>query len=402
MPMMPLRCLLVWMLLVTGAVAADDGPIRIGVVGPLSGASSTDMGQSILGGARVFADEVNRTGGLLGRQIELVVRDDKATPALGVQIAHELIEKEKVVATVGYANTGVALPSSKVFQEAKVPLIVTVATGAQVTRQFADTPVKYVFRMGASDALQPVALLNDLAERRKIDKIAILHDDTPYGQFGRDGVVAEMARRQIAPVAIESFKVGDKDMSAQLARARDAGARAILLYGLATEGAAVANSAARMKLNLPIVGSWPLSQQAFIEHAGSAGEGVRMAVTYIDNDLASDRVDFSRAYHRLNQGSRIPSPPSAAQTYDALRLLFLAIFSAGSTDGDAIRTQLEDLRWSTKSTLITRYERPFTPEDHEAITLNMIVMGEVHDGKVVFAYREDANASLIKRIKARQ
>lgn len=386
------------------SLAADLPPIRIGVVGPFSGKSSTDMGESIRGGARVFADEVNALGGLLGRKVELVEKDDEARPELGVKAAKELIETDKVVATVGYANTGVALPSSKLFQDAKIPLIVSASTGADITRQFAapKVPVSYVFRVAASDALQPVALLNDLLDRRHISEIALLHDESPYGRFGRDNVLAELERRKMKPVAVESFKVGDKDMSAQLTRVRDAGAKAIVLYCLGTEAAMIAKSAAKLKLKLPMAGSWTLSQRAFLDLSGASGEGSRMAVTYIEDEISSLRNAFSLAYRRVNKTDRIPSAVAAAQTYDALRLLYLAIFQAGSTDGDAIRKALEDLKYPTQSTIVTRYDHPFTPTDHEAISLNMIVMGEVRGGRVVYAYPEDASSALIARVKSAQ
>lgn len=391
--------------LATGMTAAADlPPIRIGIVGPFSGKSSTDMGESMRGGARVFAEEVNALGGLLGRKIELVEKDDEAKPELGVKAARELIETDKVVATVGFANTGVALPSSKVFQDARIPLIVSGATGADVTRQYAPpkAPVSYIFRIAASDALQPIAILNDLIDRRGIREIALLHDESPYGMFGKANVVAELERRKLKPVAIESFKVGDQDMSAQLSRARDAGARAIMLYCLGTEAAMVAKSAAKIKFKVPMAGSWTLSQRAYLDLSGATGEGARTAVTYVEDELSSLRNAFSLSYKRVNKADRIPSAVAAAQTYDALRLLYLAIFQAGSTDGDAIRKALEDLKYPTQSTIVTRYDHPFTPSDHEAITLNMIVMGEIRNGKVVYAYPEDANSALIARVKTAQ
>ena len=113
-----------------GIAAAEPQSIKIGVIGPLSAKSSEDMGLSIIGGAKVFQSDINLSGGVMGRQIELVIRDDQAKPEVGVAMARELVEKEKVVAVVGFANTGVALPAAKVLQEAKVPVIVSGATGA--------------------------------------------------------------------------------------------------------------------------------------------------------------------------------------------------------------------------------------------------------------------------------
>ena len=110
----------------TGGYAAD--PIKIGVDGPFTGGSSS-MGVSMRDGVRLAAAEINKSGGVLGRQIVLVERDDEAKNERGVQIAQELINKEKVVAVVGYINTGVALASQRFFQEAKIPVFNNVARG---------------------------------------------------------------------------------------------------------------------------------------------------------------------------------------------------------------------------------------------------------------------------------
>lgn len=383
-------------------VQAEPQSIRIGVIGPLSSKSSEDMGLSIIGGAKVFQSDINLSGGVMGRQIELVIRDDQAKPEVGVAMAKELVEKEKVVAVVGFANTGVALPAAKVLQEAKIPLIVSGATGASVTKAFMPPayPVSYVFRTSASDALQPIVILNDVIDRRKLDKIALLHDESPYGQFGRQSVLAELERRKIKPVAVESFKVGEGDMKAQMLRVKDSGAEVILVYCLAADAVTVVKTAEREGLKLPMVGSWTLSQQTFIDKAGKSAEGVRTSVTFIENELSSVKNQFAVNYRKINNVSRIPSAVAAAQTYDALRLISLAIFQANSTEGPQLQAALENLTHNTTSTVVSRYSRPFTPTDHEAIAVNMIVLGEIRKGQVAYAYKEDASSAGIMRTKA--
>ncbi|MFC5474905.1 ABC transporter substrate-binding protein [Paraherbaspirillum soli] len=387
----------------SGIASAELPPIKIGVIGPITGPSS-DMGQSMIGGARVFLADINQVGGVLGRRIELVERDDHAKPEVGVAMAKEMIEKEKVVAVVGLANTGVALPTAKVFQEAKIPLIVTGATGATITKSFMPPayPVSYVFRTSASDALQPIVILNDVIDRRKIDKIALLHDDSPYGQFGKQSMLAELARRRIKPVVVESFKVGDQDMTTQLQHAKESGAQAIVMYCLAPEGAMVVKSAEKLKMKLPMVGPWGLSQQTFIDKAGQGAEGVRSSVTFIENELSSVSNQFSLTYRKVNRTNHIPSAVAAAQTYDALRLITLAMFQANSEDGAKIKDALENLTQHTTSTIVSRYYKPFSPTDHEAIDLNMVVMGEIRNGKVAYAYKEDASSGSITRMKKAQ
>ncbi|MBC3862780.1 ABC transporter substrate-binding protein [Undibacterium jejuense] len=384
----------------TSVCFAEQAPIRIGIIGPFSAKSSLDMGESVRGGARVFESDLNQIGGVLGRKIELVERDDQAKPEVGMAMAKELIEKEKVVAVVGFANTGVALQAATVFQNAKIPLIISGATGAKVTQQFMPpaVPNSYIFRVAASDSLQPVSMLTEVIDKRKLNQIAILHDDTPYGQFGKDSLLAEMKRRNLTPVAVESFKIGDLDMTKQVLRAKQTGAQIIVTYCLANEAAAVANSMGKVKANIPLVGSWILSHHGFIEQAGANAEGARMPVTFIENE--STRSDgFVLSYLRLNNTKRIPSAVAAAQTYDALRILSLAIMQANSTAPDKIKNALEDMKYETTSTVVTRYKKPFSKNDHEAITQNMLFMGEIRRGKVIYAYKEDERSSLIVRKK---
>jgi len=379
---------------------ADEAPIRIGIIGPFSSKSSSDMGESIRGGARVFENDLNQIGGVLGRKIELVERDDQAKPEVGVAMAQELITKEKVVAVVGFANTGVVMQAATVFQNAKIPLIISTATGAKITKQFMPpaVPNSYVFRVAASDDLQPVSMLNEVIVKRKITQIAILHDDTPYGESGSESLIAELKRRNLAPVANESFKIGDLDMTKQVLHAKQSGAQIIVSYCLAHEAAALANSMGKVRAAIPLVGSWTLSHHGFIEQAGNNAEGVRMPVTFIENE--STRSDsFILSYLRLNNVKFIPSAVAAAQTYDALRILSLAIMQANSTVPEQIKTALEDMKYEATSTVVTRYKKPFSKNDHEAITQNMLFMGEIRRGKVAYAYKEDASSALIVRTK---
>src|ERR1700741_2588311 len=141
--------------LVFAAQAQAAEPIKIGLSGPFTGGSSS-MGVSMRDGVKLAVDEINKKGGVLGRQIMLVERDDEAKNEVGAQIAQELIDKEKVVATLGFINTGVALASQRFYQEAEIPVINNVATGTVITEQFKqpDYDNNYVFRTSAYDTIQ--------------------------------------------------------------------------------------------------------------------------------------------------------------------------------------------------------------------------------------------------------
>ena len=380
-----------------GAAQAAE-PIKIGVSGPFTGGSSS-MGVSMRDGVRLAVDEINKSGGVLGRQLELVERDDEAKNERGVQIAQELINREKVVAVVGYINTGVALASQRFFQEARIPVMNNVATGSIVTHQFDDQPANYVFRNSANDSIQ-APMIADEAVKRGFKKMAILADSTNYGQLGRADLEKALALKGIKPVAEEKFNIKDVDMTAQLLKAKEAGAEVILTYGIGPELAQIANGMTKLGWKVPMVGSWTLSMANYIDNAGPGGEGARMPQTFIQEPTTPKRQSFIISYLKTfaPKNNRMDSPVSAAQGYDSVYLLAAAIKQAGSTDGPKIKDALENLKAPVEG-VVTTYNKPYTKTDHEAITANIPVFGEVKGNRVVYAYGDDFKKASEVRVK---
>ena len=373
--------------MLAGAAGAAD-PIKIGLSGPFTGGSSS-MGVSMRDGVKLAVEEINKGGGVIGRPLQFVERDDEAKNERGVQIAEELINKEKVVATVGYINTGVALASQRFYQDAKIPVMNNVATGTLVTKQFADQPDNYIFRNAANDSIQAPMIVEEAA-RRGFKKVAILADSTNYGQLGREDLEKALAAKGMKPVAVEKFNIKDVDMTPQLLKAKEAGADAVLTYGIGPELAQIANGMTKLGWKVPMVGSWTLSMANYIDNAGPGGEGARMPQTFIQDGNTPKRKAFIDAYLKefKPKNNRIDSPVSAAQGYDSVYLLAAAIKQANSTEGPKIKAALESLNAKVDG-VVTTYDKPFSKTDHEAITANIPVFGEVKGGKVVYAYAED-------------
>ena len=365
------------------SIAAE--PIKIGVSGPFTGGSAP-MGVSMRDGVKVAIKEINEKGGVLGRQLEAVERDDEAKNERGVQVAQELINKEKVVATVGFINTGVSLASQRFYQEAKIPVMNNVATGSIVTKQFADQPENYIFRTSANDQIQTAMLVDEVVGKRKLTKVAILADSTNYGQLGREDLEKALDKKGIKAVAIEKYNIKDVDMTAQLLKAKTAGAQAIITYGIGPELAQIANGMEKLNWKVPMFGSWTLSMANFIDNAGKNGKGALMPQTFIQEPNTPKRKSFIDAYIKAYNppGGRIPSPVSAAQGYDSIYILAAAIKQAGSTDGPKVKAALENLTEKVDG-VVASYNKPFTKDDHEAIKMGMPVFGEVKGGQVVRA-----------------
>ncbi|WP_353427904.1 ABC transporter substrate-binding protein [Polynucleobacter sp. MWH-UH19D] len=377
-------------LLATGAYAAD---IKVGVSGPFTGGSSS-MGVSMRDGVRLATKEINAAGGINGNKIVLVERDDEAKNERGVQIAQELINNEKVVATLGFINTGVALASQRFYQDAKIPVINNVATGTLITRQFPNAPENYVFRTSAADNIQAPMIAKEAVEKRGLKKVAILADSTNYGQLGREDLEKALKGYGVTPVATEKFNIGDVDMTSQLLKAKNAGAEVILTYAIGPELAQIANGMGKLGWKKPMIGSWTLSMASFIDTAGKNGNGAVMPETFIQQPATTPkRKAFVDAYLKdfKPKNGIIASPVSAAQGYDSVYLLAAAIKQANSTEGPKILAALENLNTPVDGVVMT-YNKPFSKADHEAIKAKDVVMGVVENGRVEYLHAEDAVA----------
>ena len=374
----------------TGAYAAD---IKLGLSGPFTGGSAS-MGVSMRDGVRLAAKEINAAGGINGNKIVLVERDDEAKNERGVQIAQELINNEKVVATLGFINTGVSLAAQRFYQDAKIPVMNNVATGTIVTKQFPNAAENYIFRNAAADNIQAPMIAKEAVEKRGLKKVAILADSTNYGQLGREDLEKALKTYGVTPVAEEKFNIGDVDMTSQLLKAKNAGAEVILTYAIGPELAQIANGMAKLGWKKPMIGSWTLSMASFIDTAGKNGNGATMPETFIQNPATTPkRKAFVDAYLKdfKPKNGIIASPVSAAQGYDSVYLLAAAIKQANSTEGPKILAALENLNTPVDGVVMT-YNKPFTKTDHEAIKAKDVVMGVVENGRVEFLNAEDATA----------
>lgn len=378
------------LMLAAGLTFAADA-IKLGVTGPYTGGSSS-MGVSMRDGVKLAVSEINKAGGVLGRQLQVIERDDESKNERGVQIAQELINKEQVVATLGFINTGVALASQRFYQEAKIPVFNNVATGSLITQQFKapEFADNYIFRNAAHDSIQAPMIVEEAITRRGFKKVAILADSTNYGQLGREDLEKALAAKGVKAVTVEKFNIKDVDMTAQLLKAKEAGAEVVLTYGIGPELAQIANGMTKLGWKVPMIGSWTLSMANFIDNAGPGGEGARMPQTFIQEANTMKRKAFIENYLKTYKpkNNRIDSPVSAAQGYDSVYLLASAIKQAGTTEGPKVREALENLQAKVEG-VVTTYEKPFTHDDHDAITANIPVFGEVKGSRVVYAYEDD-------------
>ncbi len=348
-------------------------------------------------GVQMAVDEINALGGWAGHKIELVVQDDKSNPDDALKASQALV-KAGVVATIGFCNTGNAMKSLETFQKAAIPLIVPCATGTPITATY-PAAESYIFRMSASDSLQIPFVVND-AVKRGWTRIAIFADTTGYGEAGFKDFTAALAKLQLKPAYVKRFDIGVKDLSDAVQEARASGANALFTITVGPENAVIGNAREAIGWKVTQIGPWTLSFPFYIDNARAAAEGSLMAQTFIAEPSNERRATFLRNYRRQFNTERIAVPVAAAQAYDAAYILMMAMFTVkgGAINGQVIKQALETNDRAHYG-VVTTYKQPFSSKDHDAITENMLFLGMVKNGRVTFAYPEDAKRNLVVQRK---
>ena len=365
------------------AFAAD--PIKIGQIAALSGASA-QSGEAITRGLTLAIDEINAKGGLLGgRMLVLVQRDDESSPPKGLIAARELIS-ENVAAIIGGIDTPVSLAMVPVLNKEKRIYMGVWAAGTGITRNGADP--NYAFRVSAVDALVDVKLLRFAHQKFGSKKAGLMLINNPWGQGNEKGLTAASKVDPSVEIAgVEKFENADVDVVPQLARLKDAGADSIILVANAAPGAQVMKSRERMGWMIPVASHWGISGGRFPELAGPTAGDADFVQTYSffgKQGPVGQRVlaALEKKYPEIKGPQDVFAPVGTADAYDAMHLLALGIAQAGSTDSDAIRTALEDLKAPYEG-LIKTYKRPFTHDNHDGLGPDDYIMVHYEGGKIV-------------------
>jgi branched-chain amino acid transport system substrate-binding protein len=366
-----------------GALAAD--PIKVGLVAALSGPSA-QSGEAIVRGLSLAIDEINAKGGLLGgRMLELVQRDDESSPPKGLIAARELIS-DNVVAVFGGLDSPVSLAMIPVLNKEKHIYMGVWAAATNITHNGANP--NFAFRVSAVDALVDVRLLKFAHQKFGAKKAGLMLLNNPWGQSNEKGLIAASKEDPSVEIAgIEKYEPNDVDMVPQLERLKGAGSDSIILVANAQPGAQVMKSRERMGWSVPVASHWGISGGRFPELAGPTAGDADFVQTYSffgKQGPVGQRVlaGLEKKYPAIKGPEDIFSPVGTANAYDAMHILALGIAQAGSTDGDAIRAALEDLKTPYEG-LIKTYTKPFTETNHDGLGPDDYVMVHYQGDKIV-------------------
>ncbi|MGO4401326.1 ABC transporter substrate-binding protein [Achromobacter sp. PAB15] len=374
-----MKALLLSAALMGAAASAQADDIKIGFNSDMSATGSADFGISALAGARQAADDLNAVGGVLGKKVVIVERDDVGAPPKAIQNTNELVDNIKVNAMLGGVNSGNMLAWLHIVQQKKIPTISPVATATDITGRYAKTPPNYVFRVSMRDRDQIALLAAYAARASKSGKIAIIADTTGYGQQGAKDALEILALHKVTPVANEKFGPKDTDMSSQLNKIKASGADTLIVYALADSNAHVMRSLEKINYFPTTLASWANLSSPFLRIAGPELAGKMIFTASITEDSSPQ----SKALYDtlMKRDGRVPTYVMAAQAYDSVKLIAAAMEQAKSTDGAAVQAALQQLQQAQG--VIKSYQQPFSADNHEALSVKDFRLVRWIDGKVV-------------------
>jgi branched-chain amino acid transport system substrate-binding protein len=349
------------------APAKAEDTLKLGLVAAMSG-QSAKSGEAIVRGLSLAIDEINAKGGVLGKKVELLVRDDESNPAKGVVAARELVQREKVAAFFGGLDTPVSVAIVPFANQAKVPFMGVWAAGTPITQNGAAE--NYVFRVSAVDDLVDVALVDYAAKKYDAKKPGLILINNPWGESNEKGLKAALAAKNLPYVGIEKFETNDVDVVPQLSRLKQAGTDVLLLVANVAPSAQVVKSLDRMGWNVPIVSHWGPSGGRFTELAGPSAEKVHFIQTFSFSGNSSPKAAavldaLKKKYPEIKSLADVTPAVGIANAYDAMHLTALAIAKAGSTEGSKIREGFYAI--DAYDGLIKNYQKPFTATNHDAL-----------------------------------
>lgn len=354
------------------------GNTKVGVNVELSGGAAT-YGTDARDGALLAIEQINAAGGVLGKQIEPIVRDCKSAADEAMTISSALAG-EKIVAQIGPLTSGDVAGSTPIMMEKKIPLIAPAATALNVTIDEKTNKVRdYIFRVCFIDPFQGTLMAQFAADSLQA-KTAVIYKDssTDYAKG-----LAEYFRKTFEAkggtiVAEEGFVKDDRDFKAVLTKIKSTNPDFIYVPGYYQEVAPLVKQARELGITVPIGGCDGWVSDDMVKVAGAAN----LNNTYLTSDFSAEDQDAIVVKFAADFKAKYNKVPNSfnALGYDAVMLLVQAIKAAGEANPEKIKDALA----STKD-FIGVTGKMTMDANHNPIKAGVIL--QYQDGKQVMKAR---------------
>ncbi|MEM0909970.1 MAG: ABC transporter substrate-binding protein [Pseudomonadota bacterium] len=345
-------------------------PIIIGMDADMSAGAAVG-GKAIKRGAEIALQEINQNGGVLGRPLELMVKDHRGNPARGKKNIDGFAEQPNVAAILGGVHTPVALAVLPKIHKHKLIYLDPWAAGTAIVENGYNP--NFVFRVSVRDSDAGLVLI-ERAKARGIKKVALVLERTGWGRSNEISLTHAAETNNIEIVATSWINWRQKDFTSEFNELMKTQPDALILVTNAPEGAVVVKTNIVSGANLPVISHWGIAGGAFVN-------------TLTEQLLQQSDVEVLQTFHFLKMSdtpkasyvfnayrekfdpeatkTSIVAQVGIAQAYDLVHLLAKAISAAGSISSEAVRSELEKIE--NYAGAVKFYDKPFSSSRHDAL-----------------------------------
>ncbi len=351
-------------------VALAQVTYKIGVSEPLSGAASS-LGIPVVESIKFAAEAINAKGGVNGRKIELVIRDDQSKADIAVQNFRKLSE-DGVYGIIGPNQGSNTLAVAKLLEEIKIP---TCAFNNTISITKMGNP--YIFRCQTSDTDNVKAALLFARDKLKATNVGVLYTSDAYGSDAYAALQEEAKAMGMPIVAAEKINYGASDTTAEWTKLLAAKPGVVILWGSGSTMAVTLRNAQQLGNTAPIIGAQGIAATAIIKGAGSAANGIYMLTLTAPDQVTAGQADLAKLYKAKN-GTDYQLTIYDTIGWDALHLIVKAI---ENVKGDRLKMR-EGMEMITKYRLAAG-TYSYTSSNHEGLGVDSVWIVQVRDGRMV-------------------
>lgn len=324
------------LMLSTTAFAADSTEkIQFGLSIGLTGGLALE-GDRVVKSVNMAIEEINAAGGVLGRELAVVVEDDAGKADMAVTIAKKMGENKNIVAMLGPHMTTSVIAVDQTMRDYTLPAFVG---GTALAISELDNP--YIYRTRSSDRLNAAAAAEYFVETLGLQKIGMLYNNVDLGNGAKGVVENYLTGKGMALTAAEGHNPGDVDMTGQILKLKNSGVEGIIIWCFPAEAAIITRQIKELGVDVPIIGGATFTSIAFYDALDeSISDGTYAVTDFVITDPGC--AEFVNKFKAKYNGDEPEN--SSFEYYDAVYMLAAAITEAGSADRQAIADAIPKIR----------------------------------------------------------
>ncbi len=359
-----------------GEGAPDENPIKIGAIFSVTGPVSF-LGAPEENTLNMLVEQINAKGGIKGRLVEVIIKDDQASPEKTISFAKQLIEEEEVLAIIGPTGSGNTLAIKDLCEESETILISCAAAEAIV-----EPVARYVFKTPQKDSFAVQRILETMKEMG-VKKIGVVAGSTGFGKGGIEQFDKYASQYGIEIAISETYSIREADFTGVLTKVKAKGVDAVVNWSVFPAQSIIPKNMKQLGFDVPLFCSHGFGNIKYVETAGEAAEGIIFPCGRLLAAEQLPRTDKQRSVlidYKEDYETKFGEDVSTfgGHAYDAFMILVEAIRKVG-TDKEKVREAIEN----TKKFVGTGGIFNYSPTEHNGLEIDSLIMYKVEDGKFV-------------------